>query len=112
MTEWESSRRGAKKFARDVEIGQTYYTIETAVYPWGEEKVWRPWEFDHRQWLTGCAMSGAVSAEGACLRFGPMYDEKPGRHIRPMFECDDEALHATPADILKVRGSRREKARR
>lgn len=112
MTEWESSKRGAKKFAREVEIGKTYYTIHTTVNAWGEEQVWRSWEFDHRQWLTGGAMSGAVSAEGACLRYGPMYDEKPGRHIRPMFECDDDEVYATPGDILKVRTSRREKARR
>ncbi|MEV7466147.1 hypothetical protein AB0O20_06480 [Streptomyces kronopolitis] len=112
MTEWESSKRGAKKFAAAVVPGKTYYSIHTAKYPWGEEQVWRTWEFNERQWLTGAKMSGAVSAEGACLRYGPMYDERPGRHIRPMFECDDEALHATPADIIKVRNSRREKARR
>lgn len=106
MAEWESSKRGAKRFARDVVPGKTYYTIETAVYPWGNEMVWRPWEFNDKQWFTGAKMSGAVSAEGACLRYGPMYDEKPGRHIRPMFECDDHQVYATPGDVLKVRGSR------
>ncbi|MEE6264906.1 MULTISPECIES: hypothetical protein [Streptomyces] len=113
MTEWECSKRGAKRFARDVVPGRTYYSIETARSPWGDEQVWRPWEFNDKQLFTGAKMSGAVSAEGACLRFGPMYDTKPGPHIRPMFEGDDEALYAAPADRLQVRASyQRERARR
>lgn len=112
MTEWESSKRGAKKFAREVEIGKTYYVVLTATYPWGDEKVWVSYVFDHRQMFTGGAMTGSMSAQGLCLNYGPVYDEKPGRHIRPMFECDDDQVYATPADILQVRNSRREKVRR
>ncbi|WP_438489549.1 hypothetical protein [Streptomyces sp. S186] len=112
MTEWESNKRGAKKFARDVVPGKTYYSIHTAAYPWGDEQVWMPWEFNDKQWFTGAKMDGAVSAEGACLRYGPMYDTKPGPHIRPMFACDDDQLYATPEDVLKVRESHRKKAAR
>ena len=113
MTEWERSKRGAKKFAREVELGKTYYTIATATYPWGDELVWTSHVFDHRQWITGAAMDGSQSAEGLCLNYGPVYDEKPGSHIRPMCERDDDQLYATPADVLKVRASRdRVKARR
>ncbi|MFF7411636.1 hypothetical protein [Streptomyces lydicus] len=113
MTEWESTKRGAKNFAKDVDPNKTYYTIHTAVYPWGEEKLWRPWKFDQKKWPMSGWWSGAVSAEGACLRYGPMYDTRPGSHIRPMFACDDDALYAEPADIIKILASReRERARR
>ncbi|MER7154669.1 hypothetical protein [Streptomyces lydicus] len=112
MTEWESSKRGARKFAAQVDPNKIYYTIHTAVYPWGEEKVWRPWQFNERKRPMSGWWSGALSAEGACLRYGPMCDKRPGSHIRPMFECDDDQAYATPGDILQVRNSRREKARR
>lgn len=110
MSEWTPG--DAKRFAKQVELGKTYYTIETTVNPWGDELVWRPWVFDHRQVITGTPMSGAVSAVGACQRYGPMYDVRPGRHIRPLFAEDDGAVYATPADILKVRESHRKKMAR
>ncbi|MGW2010888.1 hypothetical protein [Streptomyces nigrescens] len=112
MTIWERSKRGAKKFAREVQLGKTYYYIETTKNPWGEEEVWSSIVFDHHQVFTGGAMSGSMSAQGLCLNYGPVYDEQPGRHIRPKFECDDDAVYATPGDILQVRGRRRERARR
>ncbi|RXS84209.1 hypothetical protein EST92_11670 [Streptomyces sp. TM32] len=105
--EWERSRRGAKKFAREVEIGKTYYTIHTTKNPWGEEQVWDSHVFDRRSWLTGAAMGGHMSAEYLCLNYGPIYDEQPGSHIRPLFEKDDDQVYATPMDILQVRESRR-----
>lgn len=112
MTVWERSKRGAKKFAREVEIGKTYYIIQTTANPWGDELVWSAYVFDHRQVFTGAAMSGSMSAQGLCLNYGPVYDAKPGRHIRPICERDDDEVYATPGDILKVRNSRRDKARR
>lgn len=112
MTVWERSKRGAKQFAREVELGKTYYYIQTAVYPWGEERVWSSIVFDHHQLFTGGAMSGSMSAQGLCLNYGPVYDTKPGRHVRPICERDDDEVYATPADILKVRESRRKKAAR
>ncbi|SHL74765.1 hypothetical protein [Streptomyces yunnanensis] len=112
MTEWERSKRGAKKFAREVELGKTYYIIMTSTNPWGDEPVWTSYVFDHRQVFTGGAMSGSMSAEGLCLNYGPVYDEKPGSHIRPMCERDDDQLYATPADIVQVRKSRDKKPAR
>lgn len=109
MTEWTPGQ--AKKFAKQVELGRRYYTIETTVNPWGEEPVWRPWVFDHRQVITGYPMSGAVSAVGACQRYGPMYDAPPGDHIAPMFAEDDARLHLTPAEVLAARKAH-EKRRR
>lgn len=84
---WERTTRGAKRFAREVEKGRTYYTIETCNYPWGTEEAWCPWTFTKRSVL-GSLMDGCVSAEAAVLRHGPMYDTKPGPQIRPMFERD------------------------
>lgn len=111
MTEWTPGQ--AKRFAAQVELGKEYYTIEPSTNPWGDEPLWKSWVFDHLQPITGTPMCSGVSAVGACQRFGPMYDEKPGRHIRAMFECDDDQVYATPGDVLKVRGSRgRQKVRR
>lgn len=105
MTEWAPGQ--ATKFAAQVELGKSYYTIETSVNPWGEEPLWREWVFDHRQFITGTPMSGAVSAVGACQRYGPMYDKQP-MHVRAMFEQVDE-VHVTPADVLAMREARRKK---
>ncbi|WP_329143490.1 hypothetical protein OIU91_06070 [Streptomyces sp. NBC_01456] len=110
MTVWQP--KDAKKFGLQAKLNMPYYTIETSVNPWGEEPLWKEWVFTGRLPIFGTPTVGGVDAQSACRRFGPMYDEKPGRHIRPMFECDDDEVYATPGDILKVRNSRRAKARR
>lgn len=103
MTEWAPGQ--AKKFARQVVLGKSYYTIEQSKAPWGDEPLWKEWVFDHRQPITGTPMCSGVSAVGACQRFGPMYDEQP-THIRAMFKQDDE-VHVTPADVLQMQEKRR-----
>ncbi|KIZ16860.1 hypothetical protein [Streptomyces natalensis] len=105
MTVWEPG--DYKKFGRQVVPGKTYYTIHTTVNPWGEEPVWDSHVFDKRSPITGSWMSGANSAQGVCLRYGPMYDTKP-THVRAMFEQDDEVL-VTPADVLAIREASRKK---
>jgi hypothetical protein len=102
--EWESSKRGARKFAREVDPNKYYYTVHTAVYPWGDELVCDRWQFNEKAlWPFTGWRSGAVSAEGACLRFGPMLDEMP-RHARPLWKHDEPQY--TPADLLKARRER------
>ncbi|MFD8545628.1 hypothetical protein [Streptomyces sp. NPDC059649] len=112
MPEWEPTRRGVKAFLAQLDPNKTYYTVHTEYQPWGEERTWRPWRFDQRKPPLGGYWCGAVSAEGALRRFGPISDERPGSHIRPMFACDDDGLYATPEDVLKVLASRRAEARR
>lgn len=85
---WPQTRRGAKKFAREVELGRTYYSVEECVQPWGNEFVAMEWVFDHRSFITGSAMSGAVSAEAACLRHGPITEDHPS--YRDLFDNIDD----------------------
>lgn len=108
MAEWAPG--DAKRFARQVKLGKTYYTIETVAGPLGDELMWRPWVFDKRQAFTGAAMCGAVSAEGVCLRNGPVYDSQP-THVLPLFEQGDE-VYVTPADLIAMRKARKKAAHR
>jgi len=82
MTTWDRNRSAARKFAREVDTDRTYYTVAECEQPWGNELMYRAWEFKPSR-LWG-ATSGHLSAEGVVLGFGPITDVEP-RGIRDMF---------------------------
>ena len=89
MTVWNRNRRDAKRFAKSVQLGKTYYTVEECAQPWGNEPKWHPWVFTNRQAITGAPMCGSMNAEGLVTRYGPVYDTQP-KKIRGLFERGPE----------------------
>lgn len=84
MTEWKQSQ--AKRFAKDVVIGQTYYTINqqsdhAATY--GPAQTYSEHVFTGRSLISGLPMTdGRTSAYALCNNKGPVYDERP-EYVRP-----------------------------
>ncbi|MEV6726875.1 hypothetical protein AB0M94_38895 [Streptomyces xanthochromogenes] len=78
---WEQNRRDAKRFAREVEAGVTYWVIEEAVQPWGNEPIANDYVFEKKALLG--LMSGSMSPERLVLTYGPVYDTQP-RGMRTM----------------------------
>ena len=78
MFERSKARHEAAKFARSVRLGHTYYSVETHAGLFGDHKLLHEWVFTTRSWVTGDPMCGSVSAAGAWLRNGPLYETRPG----------------------------------
>lgn len=76
---WKPSE--AKKFARQAQLGKTYYVVyEHArnLGPYEDKQTYSEFRFTKRAPLTGNLMTeGGTSAEGLCLRYGPVYDAPP-----------------------------------
>lgn len=76
---WQPS--DAKKFARQVEFGKTYYfvyNVANNLAPYEDQHLYSEAVFTRRAPLTGNPMTdGGTSAEGLCLRYGPIYDAPP-----------------------------------
>lgn len=68
----------ARRFADSVKPGHTYWSIEKTNprHP-GPKELLQPWVFTKPSRLTGQPMCGHMTAEGAWLRFGPLYAERP-----------------------------------
>lgn len=81
---WEQTRRDAKRFARECEEGVTYWVIEEAVQPWGNEPVANDYTFTKSR-LIGLHC-GSLSPEGLVLRHGPVYETQP-RGMRALREA-------------------------
>jgi hypothetical protein len=79
MTEWKSSE--AKKFAKQVKLGKTYYTVReqtahAAIYNGGRH--YSEHVFTGHSVATGQPMTdGRTSALALCRNQGPVYDTKP-----------------------------------
>jgi hypothetical protein len=68
----------AKRFARTVKPGHTYYAINRHRYPWGEESLLTEWVFTERRCLITCEFkSGHLAASAVWNGFGPLYDTRP-----------------------------------
>jgi hypothetical protein len=71
----------AKKFAKQARRGVTYYTINKHARNLGayeDSRTYSEHVFTRHAPLTGNLMTdGGTSAEGLCLRFGPVYDTPP-----------------------------------
>jgi hypothetical protein len=76
---WKPSE--AKKFAKQAKLGQTYYVVydmATNLAPYEDKQTYSAFTFTRRAPLTGNLMTdGGTSAEGLCLRHGPVYDAPP-----------------------------------
>jgi len=76
---WSPSE--AKKFAKQVEFGRTYYfvyKVANNLAPYEDQHLYSEAVFTRRAPLTGNPMTdGGTSAEGLCLRYGPIYDAPP-----------------------------------
>ncbi|MFD8771416.1 hypothetical protein [Streptomyces sp. NPDC056723] len=70
----------AKRFARQVELGRTYYYVQahaTNLGAYEDSHTYSKIVFDKRSPITGNPMSGSLSAAGLCQRYGPVYEEPP-----------------------------------
>lgn len=70
----------AKKFSKQVELGKTYYYINTHALNLGayeDPQTYSKIVFDARSPITGTPLSSSISAVGLCQRFGPVYDTPP-----------------------------------
>lgn len=76
---WNPSQ--AKKFAREARMNTPYYVvydIDQKRAPYEDAKLYSEFVFTERAPFTGNPMtSGGTSAEGLCLRYGPVYDQPP-----------------------------------
>lgn len=71
----------AKKFAKQARLGVTYYTINkhaTNLGAYEDRKTYSAHVFTRHAPITRNPMTdGGTSAEGLCLRYGPVYDTPP-----------------------------------
>jgi hypothetical protein len=70
----------AKKFARQVQLGKSYYTVNSHARNLGsyeDSHTYSEHVFDSRRPITGTPCSGAVDAVTLCQRFGPVYEQPP-----------------------------------
>jgi hypothetical protein len=75
------SPRDAKKFAREARLNTTYYTINehaTNLGSYEDKRTYSAHTFTRHAPITRNPMTdGGTSAEGLCLRYGPVYDTPP-----------------------------------
>lgn len=71
----------AKKFAREVQMGKRYYTVNemaTNLAPWEDSQTYSVHVFTEHSFFTGQPMTaGGTAAIGLCQRQGPVYDAPP-----------------------------------
>jgi hypothetical protein len=70
----------AKKFARQVQLGKTYYTVNSHARNLGsyeDSHTYSEHVFDGRRPFTNTPCSGSVDAVTLCQRFGPVYEQPP-----------------------------------
>ncbi|MFF0166786.1 hypothetical protein [Streptomyces prasinus] len=76
---WDPSK--AKKFAKEARLNVPYYVVYDIAQnraPYEDAQLYSEFTFTRRAPLTGNPMTdGGTSAEGLCLRFGPVYDQPP-----------------------------------
>lgn len=76
--------RDAKRFARQLKLGKTYYYVESHarnLAPYEDSHTYSKIVFDGRSPITGNAWADGYSAVTLCQRFGPVYEEPP-RNLR------------------------------
>jgi hypothetical protein len=102
----------AKRFARQVQLGKTYYTVNAHARNLGayeDTHTYSEHVFDSRRPFTGTPCSGAVDAVTLCQRFGPVY-EQPPRGLRnlagpaPQVASPLGDNYDAPLDELELRG--------
>jgi len=74
------ARKEAAEFALKVKPGVTYYSIvdNHAKYPGAPEQLLMEWRFTPRgRWIGQEARCGSVTAAGAWLGYGPLYETRP-----------------------------------
>lgn len=68
----------AKRWARTVRPGHTYYARNTHHYPWGNEVLLTEWVFGTKRCLiTAELKSGHMAASAVWDLYGPLYDTRP-----------------------------------
>jgi hypothetical protein len=70
----------AKRFARQVQLGKTYYTVNSHARNLGsyeDSHTYSEHVFDGRRPFTNTPCSGSVDAVTLCQRFGPVYEQPP-----------------------------------
>ncbi|MGC4984298.1 hypothetical protein ACLQ18_27265 [Streptomyces sp. DT193] len=76
---WEPTK--AKKFARELEFGKSYYVIAniaTNLAPYEDPQMYSEYVFTERLSFTGNPCTeGGMSAVTLCQNFGPVYEDQP-----------------------------------
>ncbi|WP_055693412.1 hypothetical protein [Streptomyces prasinopilosus] len=76
---WSPSQ--AKKFAKEARLNKPYYVVYDIAQnraPYEDAQLYSEFTFTRRAPFTGNPMTdGGTSAEGLCLRYGPVYDKPP-----------------------------------
>lgn len=75
---WSPSQ--AKKFAKELKLGHTYWVVHkvaTNVARYEDEELCSGYVFDRRAWGTNTPMSYTMSAVQLCQTAGPVYEDKP-----------------------------------
>lgn len=70
----------AKKFAKQVQLGKTYYYVQahaTNLGAYEDSHTYSEIVFDYRRPLTGTPASGSMNAVQVCQNWGPVYDAPP-----------------------------------
>ncbi|MEU8977631.1 hypothetical protein [Streptomyces sp. NPDC048309] len=78
---WEPHK--AKKFARELKLGKSYYVvmnIATSLAPYEDPQLYSEYVFTGHLPFTGNPCTdGGFSAVTLCQNFGPVYEEPPAR---------------------------------
>lgn len=77
---WEPHK--AKKFARELEFGKSYFIVHdvaTNLAPYEDGQLYSEYVFTRRLPITGipCTESGGMNAVKLCQNFGPVYEQPP-----------------------------------
>ncbi|MFD4547255.1 hypothetical protein [Streptomyces sp. NPDC058466] len=70
----------AKKFARQVQLGKSYYyvyKIATNLAPYEDSKLYSEIVFTSRRPFTGTPSAGSMDAVSLCQNHGPVYENPP-----------------------------------
>ena len=104
MGAWTNHKthREARAFAKSVQRGRTYYSIERCRIPAGPSQLLREWVFEGRSWVTGFPMCGHLDAEGVWLGFGPIFDKRPANLMTHKEWRDHEVAGPIPTKSVKA----------
>ena len=97
-----SAQREAKKFARTVKPGRTYYTITTLNAPWGRQQVLEEHVFTGKLSLITALPQGAAAL---WLQCGPVYDNRQAGACRGLMTLREHSQSVNDCDSPNIGGS-------
>jgi hypothetical protein len=106
------NRGDAKKFAKQVQLGKSYYIvykIATNLAPYEDSKLYSEIVFTDRRPFTGTPSTGSMDAVSLCQNYGPVY-ETPPRGMRNIADAAPQvgaplgSNHSAYLDAAEIRG--------